>query len=72
MITYYLFISLTLSHQPTKVYLEVFLIRIINFYENQDMDGDGFIGTTDIEHALKLLTQNELNMDEIQSVWEKV
>jgi hypothetical protein len=36
------------------------------------MDGDGFIGTTDIEHALKLLTQNELNMDEIQSVWEKV
>ena len=37
-----------------------------------DMDGDGFIGTTDIEHALKLLTQNELNMDEIQSVWEKV
>ena len=36
------------------------------------MDGDGFIGTSDIEHALKLLTQNELNMEEIQSVWEKV
>ena len=36
------------------------------------MDGDGFIGTTDIEHALKLLTQNELSMDEIQCVWEKV
>ena len=37
-----------------------------------DMDGDGYIGTTDIEHALKLLTQNELNMAEIQSVSEKV
>ena len=36
------------------------------------MDGDGYIGTTDIEHALKLLTQNELSMDEIQCVWEKV
>ena len=36
------------------------------------MDGDGFIGTNDIEHSVKLLTQNELNIDEIQSVWEKV
>ena len=36
------------------------------------MDGDGYIGTADIEHALKLLTQNELSMDEIQCVWEKV
>ena len=36
-----------------------------------DMDGDGFIGAYDIEHAVKLLTQNELNMEEIQSVWEK-
>ena len=42
------------------------------FDKTLDMDGDGFIGTSDIEHALKLLTQNELNMEEIQSVWEKV
>ena len=47
-------------------------INILTFQLIVDMDGDGFIGTTDIEHALKLLTQNELNMDEIQSVWEKV
>ena len=43
-----------------------------NLFVLTDMDGDGFIGTTDIEHALKLLTQNELSMDEIQCVWEKV
>ena len=43
-----------------------------NHYVLIDMDGDGYIGTTDIEHALKLLTQNELSMDEIQCVWEKV
>ena len=37
-----------------------------------DFDGDGFIGATDIENAVKLLTQNELNHEEIESVWEKV
>jgi hypothetical protein len=37
-----------------------------------DFDGDNFIGSSDIEHAVKLLTQNELNHDEIESVWEKV
>ena len=37
-----------------------------------DFDADGFIGSTDIENAVKLLTQNELSHDEIQSVWEKV
>ena len=37
-----------------------------------DFDGDNFVGSTDIEHAVKLLTQNELAMDEIESIWEKV
>ena len=37
-----------------------------------DFDGDGFIGASDIENAVKLLTQNELNHEEIESVWEKV
>ena len=37
-----------------------------------DFDGDDFIGSSDIEHAVKLLTQNELNNEEIESVWEKV
>jgi hypothetical protein len=37
-----------------------------------DFDGDNFIGSSDIEHAVKLLTQNELNHDEIEAVWEKV
>ena len=30
------------------------------------------MGSSDIEHAVKLLTQNELAMDEIESIWEKV
>ena len=37
-----------------------------------DFDGDNFVGSSDIEHAVKLLTQNELAMDEIESIWEKV
>ncbi len=37
-----------------------------------DFDGDNFIGAADIEHAVKLLTQNELAADEIESIWEKV
>ena len=37
-----------------------------------DFDGDGFIGASDIENAVKSLTQNELNHDEIESIWEKV
>ena len=37
-----------------------------------DFDGDYFVGSSDIEHAVKLLTQNELAMDEIESIWEKV
>ena len=41
-------------------------------YQIIDFDGDGFIGATDIENAVKLLTQNELNHEEIESVWEKV
>ncbi len=42
----------------------------INFVA--DFDGDNFIGSSDIEHTVKLLTQNELNHEEIESVWEKV
>ena len=30
------------------------------------------MGSSDIEHAVKLLMQNELAMDEIESFWEKV
>ena len=41
-------------------------------YSFIDFDGDGFIGASDIENAVKLLTQDELNHDEIESVWEKV
>lgn len=37
-----------------------------------DFDGDNFIGSSDIEHAVKLLTQNELNHEEIELIWEKV
>ena len=37
-----------------------------------DFDGDNFVGSSDIENAVKLLTQNELGMDEIESIWEKV
>ena len=37
-----------------------------------DFDGDGYIGASDIENAVKLLTQNELNHEEIESIWEKV
>ncbi len=36
-----------------------------------DFDGDNFVGTSDIEHAVKLLTQNEMALDEIESIWEK-
>ena len=45
---------------------------ILNKLLVSDFDGDGFIGATDIENAVKLLTQNELNHEEIESVWEKV
>eukprot|EP00095_Tigriopus_kingsejongensis_P003779 maker-scaffold155_size301336-snap-gene-0.12 protein:Tk03779 transcript:maker-scaffold155_size301336-snap-gene-0.12-mRNA-1 annotation:"predicted protein" len=37
-----------------------------------DFDGDTFVGPSDIEHAVKLLTQNELGTEEIESIWEKV
>lgn len=37
-----------------------------------DFDGDNFVNSGDIEQAVKLLTQNELAMDEIESIWEKV
>ena len=37
-----------------------------------DFDGDNFVGSSDIENAVKLLTQNELAMDEIEAIWEKV
>ena len=37
-----------------------------------DFDGDNFVGASDIENAVKLLTQNELSLDEIESIWEKV
>ena len=37
-----------------------------------DFDGDNFVGPSDIEHAVQLLTQNELAIDEMESIWEKV
>ncbi len=37
-----------------------------------DFDGDNFISAGDIENAVKLLTQNEMGSDEIESIWEKV
>jgi len=46
-----------------------FLTKIFKYV---DFDGDNFIGSSDIEHAVKLLTQNELNHEEIELVWEKV
>lgn len=36
-----------------------------------DFDGDNFVGPSDIEHAVQLLTQNELAIDEMESIWEK-
>ena len=37
-----------------------------------DADGDNYIGSSDIENTTKLLTQNELNIDEINAITEKV
>ena len=42
------------------------------FISGIDFDGDGFIGASDIENVVKLLTQSELNHEDIESVWEKV
>ena len=42
------------------------------FCQISDFDGDGFLGPSDIENAVKSLTQNELKHDEIESIWEKV
>ena len=45
------------------------IIVKLNF---SDFDGDGFLSPSDIENAVKSLTQNELNHDEIESIWQKV
>lgn len=37
-----------------------------------DFDGDGILGYGDLQQTLLLLTNNELNDDEIDSVIEKV
>ena len=43
-----------------------------NDHTFSDFDGDGYIGASDIENVVKLLTQNELTHEEIESIWEKV
>ena len=51
------------------------LIEFCSFIDHNyfsDFDGDGYIGASDIENVVKLLTQNELTHEEIESVWEKV
>ena len=53
-------------------FIDLFLQTLLNDRFLSDFDGDNFIGSSDIEHAVKLLTQNELNHEEIESVWEKV
>jgi len=37
-----------------------------------DFDGDGFIDAADIAGAVKLLTQNELSSEEVESIHGKV
>ena len=37
-----------------------------------DSDGDNYIGTIDIENTAKLLTQNELSLEEIAAITDKV
>ena len=47
-------------------------MALIGKFDFSDFDGDGFLSPSDIENAVKSLTQNELNHDEIESIWQKV
>ena len=66
----------TLCSKQLCLHVLVIHTKIFGLHWSQvyfsDFDGDGYIGASDIENVVKLLTQNELTHEEIESVWEKV
>ncbi|CAM1298984.1 CIB3 (predicted) [Pycnogonum litorale] len=47
-------------------------IKIVYAFKIYDYDGDGFIGHTDLQNTVKALTNNELTLEEVQLVADKV